>query len=779
MTSLNGGLAVGKGQADERLPFVDAVLHADLARIEEIAGSTAPDDPYREVYLAIAESRRAQEQGMEGVRASFRVLSGLLEKPPADLELFQVLLIRVVALGCRSSNMAEAERALRLLEQLGGDREPRPDMQAAILYIRAVLLLNRGEAAASREAIERALEIVGPGLDRQRCVYKSLHIETAMHMGDWRTAEREWAQIEDAPFDRVVSIPWAYVHARVLSSAGKHADALAVLETAPAPSTAFEKRWILVQRMYLLFKLVRFDEARQLLEGPGASLSLFDRKTLELYAALLEGDLAAARANARQILTDPAVTPGMVRRAVGNMVELELASRRPKAARLLLESIDPNEENDQCGLAWARVHLLEGDEAGAAQLFRRFRDAAGADRLREELLAAHEMSAAQLARLETLAVRGPSEKPAAAAPAAGRGRPEQPRSGPPQPPKGGLVGESAAMVEVREKIERFAPLAETVLITGETGTGKELVARSLHETSPRSERPFLAVNCGAISDTLLESELFGHVRGAFTGAERAHQGLLIAAGSGTIFFDEIGSMSSRVQASLLRVLEERKVRPVGGTRALPVRCRVVAATNQPLEDLVKDGTFRQDLYYRLKRLEILLPPLRERIEDVPALARHFLQSYFDYGEVALGEDLVAELVRHNWPGNVRELRNAIERIALLAGGDQVLGVALFRSPAEAPDEPAEAETSPRVAGGAGASAPAARGARTRDRSERLRRLFRERRELSRGEAAGLLGCAPGTAAKELARLQDGGFIERVCPTRSARTHYFRLRASYS
>ncbi len=606
-------------------------------------------------------------------------------------------------------------------------------------------------------------------MDRQRCVYKSLHIETAIHMGDWRTAEREWPEIEKAPFDRVVSVPWAYVHARILTSAGRHAEAMAVLETAPAPSTAFEKRWILVQRLYLLLKLARFEEARELLDGPGASLSPFDRETLELYTALLRKNLESARAHARQILTDPAITPGMVRRAIGNMVELELAARRPRAARLLLETIDPTEDNPQCALGWARIHLLEGDESGAGELFRVFRDVAGPDGLREALLAAHELSAAQLARLEILAMREPAAKPAGGAAAAAGSRPA--RFDRAQTGKAGLVGESAAMVKVREKIERFAPLDETVLISGETGTGKELVARSLHETSPRSGQPFLAVNCGAISDTLLESELFGHVRGAFTGAERANQGLLIAAGQGTIFFDEIGSMSSRLQVSLLRVLEEKKVRPVGGSRPRAVRCRVVAATNQPLEGLVEAGRFRQDLYYRLARLEIRLPALRERMEDVPALARHFLRSYFKYGEVALGEDLFAELMKREWPGNVRELRNAIERVALLAGGEQVLGEDLLRPPAEVAARATDGETPP------SAGDPVGRGARTRDRAERLRRLFLERREISRGEAAGLLGCAPGTAAKELSRLEADGFVERVCPTGSARTHYFRLRAS--
>ena len=243
----SGGSRVSGNENRDRLPIVDAALQSDRTRMEEVVRATPAGDPNRELYAAILESGRAQEAGGEALRAALKALSGFLEKPPADLELFQVLLMRLVALGCRSGSIGEAARALKLLEQLGGDARPRPDMAAAILYCRSLVLLNRGEAAPAREAIERALEILGPGTDRQRCVYKSLHVETAMHLGDWRAAERGWAEIEKAPFDRVVSIPWAYVHARVLTSAGRHAEALAVLDAAPAPATAFEKRWILVQ----------------------------------------------------------------------------------------------------------------------------------------------------------------------------------------------------------------------------------------------------------------------------------------------------------------------------------------------------------------------------------------------------------------------------------------------------------------------------------------------------------------------------------------------------
>jgi transcriptional regulator with PAS, ATPase and Fis domain len=196
-----------------------------------------------------------------------------------------------------------------------------------------------------------------------------------------------------------------------------------------------------------------------------------------------------------------------------------------------------------------------------------------------------------------------------------------------------------------------------VLIVGETGTGKELVARALHEESERAAEPFLAVNCGAISESLLESELFGHESGAFTGARRAHRGLFEAAGRGTLLLDEIGDTSPRLQVALLRVLETGEVRPVGSSTSRKVRCRVLAATNADLTGMVGEGRFRKDLYFRLDRIAIRIPPLRERGEDILSLADHFLsEDRHDGHRPTMSEALKAALLAHQWSGNVRELR---------------------------------------------------------------------------------------------------------------------------
>jgi two-component system response regulator HydG len=237
---------------------------------------------------------------------------------------------------------------------------------------------------------------------------------------------------------------------------------------------------------------------------------------------------------------------------------------------------------------------------------------------------------------------------------------------------GDIVGKSAAMREVFDLIRRLSTSAATVLVTGESGTGKELVARSIHEGSPRKGRPFVPLNCAAIPDSLLESELFGHKRGAFTDARADRAGLFIEAHGGTLFLDEIAELSPSLQAKLLRVLQEGEIRPLGASRAERVDVRVIAATNKDLEPRLKSGAFREDLFYRLNVIHIHLPPLRERAEDLLALSEHFLAAASARAgkEVrALHESAKKALLAHPWPGNVRELENTIERaVALCESG---------------------------------------------------------------------------------------------------------------
>ena len=236
-----------------------------------------------------------------------------------------------------------------------------------------------------------------------------------------------------------------------------------------------------------------------------------------------------------------------------------------------------------------------------------------------------------------------------------------------------LVGRSAPMRELLARLVRAAATDVTVLITGESGTGKELIARAIHANSRRADRPFVPINCAAIAETLLESELFGHEKGAFTGAVKARRGLLEEASGGTFFFDEIGETSPGFQAKLLRVIQEHEVRPVGGNRAVIVDVRVVAATNQDLRKLIAEGKFRKDLFYRLNVVPLTPPPLRERREDIPLMAQHFVARFNkrEGTRRTLTQGALQKLSGYDFPGNVRELENMVEQAAALARGDAI------------------------------------------------------------------------------------------------------------
>ena len=232
-----------------------------------------------------------------------------------------------------------------------------------------------------------------------------------------------------------------------------------------------------------------------------------------------------------------------------------------------------------------------------------------------------------------------------------------------------IIGESPAIKKIINEVKKFADAKSNVLLLGETGTGKELIARAIHFNSKRTDNPFVPINCSAIPENLLESELFGHVKGAFTGAISFKKGILEEANGGTVFLDEIGNLSMGLQSKLLRVLEDYQVRPVGGTQSVKIDLRFICATNKNLEAAVKEGAFREDLFYRINVITINLPPLRERREDIEPLVKYLLQKYSgDLGKPVkqIGADMLKLLIDYNWPGNVRELQNIIERATLIA-----------------------------------------------------------------------------------------------------------------
>lgn len=234
-----------------------------------------------------------------------------------------------------------------------------------------------------------------------------------------------------------------------------------------------------------------------------------------------------------------------------------------------------------------------------------------------------------------------------------------------------LVGKSPAMKRLISLIERVSQSQASVLVTGESGTGKELVARAIHFNSERKEEPFVAINCGAIPDTLIESELFGHEKGAFTGADKCKEGLFETANGGTLFLDEIGELPAMMQVKLLRVLQEREFRRVGGTRNLPLDIRLLSATNKVFEEEVRYGRFREDLFYRLNVINVELPPLRDRREDIPLLLNHFYQKLTGEKRLPISAEALQQLLDYDWPGNIRELENLVERCLVLGWQEEL------------------------------------------------------------------------------------------------------------
>jgi len=236
-----------------------------------------------------------------------------------------------------------------------------------------------------------------------------------------------------------------------------------------------------------------------------------------------------------------------------------------------------------------------------------------------------------------------------------------------------MIGNSPQMEKLYRILSKVAQSNHPVLILGESGTGKEMVARTIHSFGPNPEKPFLPVDCGSLVPTLVESELFGYVKGAFTGANHSKDGLLVAAGSGTVFLDEIGELTLELQAKLLRALQEREVRPVGSTLRVPIKARILTATNRDLATMVEHGTFRKDLYYRLNVVNLRLPPLRDRRDDIPILVAHFLNKIHRThpGKFSIHNDALRTMVQYDWPGNVRELENAVEHGVTMASGGEI------------------------------------------------------------------------------------------------------------
>jgi DNA-binding NtrC family response regulator len=746
---------------------------------QEVGG---PRGPLEKAMLALLSARRGKgslEEALSAARAA--PVSG------HDPGVYMLFLCEWVAVANRLGRVAEMSALLARAKSLVGSWTPAP-LLACVLNSEAVLASKLGNMVDRERLSRKALELVA----RDSPHYPYALVMVARFLGNLGRG----IEVEDLFSEMSVEAQRLHVAgiavARLCNATatGQVADAVRCLKQVPerAVVEAFYESILRHNRALLRLMLRHWHTpatAAARAELAGAVFMNVDSDELlawELVSDCLarrdvQGALARARVMAAENIEAQINEFGF---DAYSLVRAELSAGNGEAGRRIIQA---RRRRGNCAYIddffLARAQLLAGREDEAGRHFAAVRAACkryrAEARLEFELHLSCELSAGQGLYLARLA--GDSGGSSRAKAATSSSAVESDGGASAQ-----LLGTSAAMIKVREQIARFAPLDVPVLLTGETGSGKEVAARALHQSGPRGAQAFLAINCGAVSENLLESELFGHQKGAFTGASRARKGVFEEAGGGTVLLDEIGEMPPRLQVALLRVLEEGQIRPVGASRTRKIHCRILAATNADLDLLVSESRFREDLLFRLKRLELRLPSLRERAGDVALLAEHFLARGRPEGaKPIMSEALKAELSSRSWKGNVRELRNAIERMRLL-NSDKLAYDLIELHAAEhyslAPSSDAAAPASPlssarKSAGPRGSTM--FEGGRSKMRQlERLRELFGLHRQLTRKEVMKILDVSPVTAGRYIAALSAEGLVEKVMPSRSPRSHYFKL-----
>jgi DNA-binding NtrC family response regulator len=464
-------------------------------------------------------------------------------------------------------------------------------------------------------------------------------------------------------------------------------------------------------------------------------------------------------------------------------IHIELSMRNIGKSRLLLQEMVAGDDCDyMIDFFFARLQLLEKNLVGAHESYRKLIENinryGAINRLIFELQFAKEMSPTDLLLLSNginkkyneIELPSNKNKPSAFS---------KEEKG-----VGLLIGSSAEISQVKKLVKKFASLKEAVLITGETGTGKELVSRAIHEEGPNSKAPFLAINCGSLTETLLQSELFGYEAGAFTGAQKERKGIFESAGKGTVFLDEFGEISPKMQVSLLRVLESNEIRLIGASSTRQIQCKIVIATNVDLKKAVEEKRFREDLYFRLARYDIKLPSLRERTEDIPELINYFLVDVNGI-QKKLSNRLVGALIDYRWPGNIRELKNEMERLKILQPEKEFLDIEDFdfthlqlsiNMPLESKSS---LESKFNEKQGVNDKVINDRilkiinkPSRIEQRYEFLTELFQQYKKLTRLQIIEIASISPVTASKDLEYLCKTGIIKKVMPTKSVKSHYF-------
>lgn len=777
-------------QADRS--FVDVFLEQDPGLLGDYVRAMSPDDPLYSACASLTECVKLRNVMCE-FDPTYERLCKTIDGGVDDIELYVLLLIEKTYFSLATNRRNETLQTINFLRKFD-TALLRTGIVALLYIIEAKYYESLPDYESQCRAIDKSLTL---DLHKSSFVYFCCRYERIIFLIRQLEVEETFRMIAELRSDTVAAgkdvcieiLDELYCLACV--AFGKTEEALALFTEKENRVSVGQKARLLLEKVRCLLKLRRIDEA-------DAALSEFqqfigDQRIRNLKISFLnEGlvdsllalrmiglrEIGAAREKLHRILSRihrmTRSFPGMLKL----LCEVELADAKTRAARVMLEMLDIEERDPSLHALWARLYWLEGRRERAARHFKYILDKNLPELTRDQLFSAYELTATDVLDLIEMA-KNTEPLPSSSTP-----RPSQKlKAVAHRPEKTTFVGISPATGQIREQIARYAPLDRTVLITGATGTGKEIVAQLLHKASPRANAPFIAVNCGSFSDTLIQSELFGHVKGAFTGATQSHDGIFLAAGDGTIFLDEINAMTPRLQTALLRALETNEIRPVGSARVCAFRARVIAATNRPLDELVSSGEFRSDLFYRLAKLQIRIPPLADRTEDILPLVEHFLRRIFHQQEIEIENKLIENLQRNPWPGNVRELENEVERIVLLAGNSKILTADLFSPDAtDGTDRPTsktndlaaiEIELPDPATGSPVPAEPAQSPLNYRgSRRQKLRELFDARGRLTRAEIIKIVGCAPNTATDDLRALMQEGYIRRINTSGHIRTSYF-------
>jgi DNA-binding NtrC family response regulator len=757
-------------QNKTRLPFVTAFYDDNRTKMKSIVQSTDKNDPLYKHYRAICVDFDPEATHKE----KEQLLRAALDEPPTNIELFILLLWTACNLAVHSNRITDALRALELMKQLAKDGLE-PELKVSIYRSERRIQHALDNYKEQLEPLSKALRIYRPGT-RMWAFLKTDRIRSAIEYEDFSLAKTDLESLKPYGDMAVNSFSGSYsfLEGYYLYTCGKIQEALSVLKENNPKERKHIQRLRNSTKIQCLIKLDRLDEVAKLLDLERetahdvwppppqieAKFLKWEYETLRAYECLARKEFNLAREHAQTASTAASIrNPRFSRDSHRLTLWADLASGHSRAARVLLKMLDPEESKPAYAAEWARLHLIEGNRNLASAAFKKITSPGIPELVEDKLRFAFELSVSQTA---SLFVTPKIEITSGSANHLKEKKQDLDEE------KLELIGESPAMRSVIEQIEKMALLKTSVLITGESGTGRKAVARTLHLKSQNSNHPFIPVNCGSASDTLIESELFGHIKGAFTGANRDRNGFFVEAGRGTIFLDEVNLLSLQVQARLLNVLENREVKPLGGTKSRSIQSRVIAATTESLEK-----TFRKDLFFLLNRVQIHLPPLRERLEDIPLLARHFLRKLYGKTDVVLGDDLIEALKKHSWPGNVRQLKEEIERIAIGAGNVPILTAAMFNpSSVEERKNDILITAQPLTLSPYLTQTQGKHSHYASHRLQTLRELFNQNEKLTQMDVIRLLNCAPKTAAKDLKTLMEEGWIRRVQTSAHLRTSFF-------